>query len=505
MSDPGALLDDDVLDDFLVRCVEREGMAAAVARDAGIPVATATSRLGDIASEARRAISLLRSIGLRPGQRVLEIGSGPGIAAAFLAQQGFDVTGLDPVTGGFDLFDVVRSAVADQTPMPTIWPIAAEQLDPATHGRFDVIFSVNVLEHMHPLDANLDGIARVLADDGRMIHTCPNYRIPYEPHYRLPLVPARPGLTARLARSTGREPLWQSLNWITPADLNGWSERSGLRIDYREGELAGAIARLRTDSDFARRQGGLVTKVLLGLDRLRVTRLIARLPATWETPMTFVVTRRARPGVGAASPSELVSGVRSVFSLPWAYRAAQWLIGATRFRRHVVGELVDARPGERVLDIGCGTADIVDDLPDCDYVGIDHSDAYIDAARQRFGTTARFMTASAAEAAPVEIADRTVAMMVGVLHHLNDAEALEALQLAKRSLAAEGRFVSIDPTFADGQHAVGRWLASRDRGQHVRTPEQTAALVGQVFESVNVGVRHDLLRVPYSHVTVQAR
>ena len=96
-------------------------------------------------------------------------------------------------------------------------------------------------------------------------------------------------------------------------------------------------------------------------------------------------------------------------------------------------------------------------------------------------------------------------MSIGVLHHLDDDEVLAALQTAKTVLASDGRFVSVDPTFADGQHPIGRFLASRDRGQHVRTPNETEALVTQVFNDVSVRTRHDLLRVPYSHVLVEAR
>lgn len=209
------------------------------------------------------------------------------------------------------------------------------------------------------------------------------------------------------------------------------------------------------------------------------------------------------------TPSERVTGLRAVFSLPAAYRLAQRLIGAESFRRTLIDDVLAVTPGERILDIGCGTADILDDLPAVDYVGFDHSDDYIRSARNRFGDRGRFVTGAAgtdqlATGHLAPVSERDLAMAIGVLHHLSDEEVREALTLARDMLRPDGRFVSIDPTFAPGQHRIGRWLASRDRGQHVRTPEATQALVAELFPDASVTVRHDLLRVPYSHVICQA-
>lgn len=208
----------------------------------------------------------------------------------------------------------------------------------------------------------------------------------------------------------------------------------------------------------------------------------------------------------ATAPSttgQRTTGWRSVLSLAPVYRLAQRLIGADRFRAVLTSEVIRATPDDRILDLGCGTADILEHLPAVDYVGVDPSERYVGAAVARFGDRGTFVT-SAAERFDESSPDRTITMAIGVLHHLDDDAAREMLAVAAASLVDGGRFVAIDPTLVEGQHPIARLLVSRDRGQHVRPPAEQEALVQTAFPDVRVSVRHDLLRTPYSHVVVEA-
>lgn len=201
--------------------------------------------------------------------------------------------------------------------------------------------------------------------------------------------------------------------------------------------------------------------------------------------------------------SERTDGVRAALSLAPIYRFAQNAIGAARFRDTVAEEYLRPLPGDRVLDIGCGTADILDHLPSVDYIGFDPSERYIDDAKQRFGSRGEFISSTAGHV-DLSTANRTLAMAIGVFHHLDDDAVGEALRTAHDSLVEGGRFVSIDPTLVAGQHRVAHFLVSRDRGQHVRPPEAIEELLSDVFDDVTIAVRHDMLRVPYSHVIATA-
>jgi SAM-dependent methyltransferase len=262
-------------------------------------VAEAASRIGpsavdllsDLASEARLGCRLLATLQPTRATRMLEVGAGAGVVAAFLRQQGADLYAIEPAASGFEHFGAVRALLAERALLPTIQPLAAEQLDPSEHGRFTLIFSVNVLEHMQPLQPNLDALAAVLAPGGSMIHTCPNYRVPYEPHFRIPLIPGRPALTRLFARRAGRDPAWDSLNWISAGDVEQFARRHGLALHFRSGEPAAALDRLRHDAAFARRQRGPIVAALRCLGASGLARLLTRLPPAWLTPMTFDVKR----------------------------------------------------------------------------------------------------------------------------------------------------------------------------------------------------------------------
>src|ERR1035438_8030734 len=67
-----------------------------------------------------------------------------------------------------------------------------------------------------------------------------------------------------------------------------------------------------------------------------------------------------------------------ILSLAWAYSFFQDLVGAKPSRARFVRQYVRPESGARVLDIGCGTAQILETLTDVQYVGYDLSPEYIE-------------------------------------------------------------------------------------------------------------------------------
>lgn len=196
--------------------------------------------------------------------------------------------------------------------------------------------------------------------------------------------------------------------------------------------------------------------------------------------------------------AEVTSGLRGILNHPLVYRCMQWLVGAERLRRHLAG-LIEPTPGLRVLDIGCGPADLLAWLPGVDYVGFDSSSDYIAAARARFGARGRFFQEELRPDTRLDLGqfDRIVA--VGLLHHLDDQAALRLFELAAQRLSPGGRLVTVDCCWRKGQHPLARWLIARDRGQNVRSLDGYQKLARSQFPLVEASYRHNLLHIPYSH------
>lgn len=204
--------------------------------------------------------------------------------------------------------------------------------------------------------------------------------------------------------------------------------------------------------------------------------------------------------------SERTTGLRSVLSNSAMYDLLQSALGAARIRRVLVNDFLRPRQGQRVLDIGCGTAEILRFMPPVEYVGFDPNPAYVQKARARAGQGARLVCDRVSEVslAGHEPFDLVVALFV--LHHLDEAEARQLFSTAVRHLAPGGLLLTADPAFVPGQSPIARFLISRDRGAFVRDEAGYRALAASTgIAPVESTVRHDLLTVPYSHCILTYR
>jgi SAM-dependent methyltransferase len=195
--------------------------------------------------------------------------------------------------------------------------------------------------------------------------------------------------------------------------------------------------------------------------------------------------------------------MRSLLGRPAVYSVFRRLVGRDSARSVYAREHLRLSPGQRVLDLGCGPGDILQFLPAVDYVGYDINRSYIERARRRFGTRGKFLCATLGPELDVGTQAFDVAIAHGVLHHLDD-EAVRALfRLARRALRPGGRLVTFDGCYVEGQPALARLFLSLDRGRHVRGREAYEALARSAFDEVKSFLRHDLIRIPYTHLIME--
>jgi SAM-dependent methyltransferase len=186
------------------------------------------------------------------------------------------------------------------------------------------------------------------------------------------------------------------------------------------------------------------------------------------------------------------------------YQLFTWMVGGEPVRKIYLADYVKPSSGDKILDLGCGPADVLNHLPAANYTGLDISPEYVRAARKRFGSRGRFLCEDVGLATiEEERGSFDLVLAIGVLHHLDDVRAARLFELARQALRPSGRLVTYDGCYVPEQSRVARWLLARDRGKFVRIREDYVRLASTRFSKVEPHLRHDLLRIPYSHLIMR--
>jgi 2-polyprenyl-3-methyl-5-hydroxy-6-metoxy-1,4-benzoquinol methylase len=119
----------------------------------------------------RQLRAVVDAVGAGPGDRVLDVGCGPGKYTVGLAALGLDVTGLDLTPA---LVDALHEAA------PDVPAQVGDLLDPPAelHGRFDVVTGFFVLHHLTDLERAFAGVRALLRPGGRAAFCEPNPLFP---------------------------------------------------------------------------------------------------------------------------------------------------------------------------------------------------------------------------------------------------------------------------------------------------------------------------------------
>ena len=117
--------------------------------------------------EQRQAV--LGALGLGPGERVIDIGTGPGLLAAELAA----AVGPDGLVCGIDISDSMLTLARARTTRPESAPMEFRQAGadrvPYAQASFDVAVATQVLEYVKDVPGALAETWRVLRPGGRVL------------------------------------------------------------------------------------------------------------------------------------------------------------------------------------------------------------------------------------------------------------------------------------------------------------------------------------------------
>jgi len=200
--------------------------------------------------------------------------------------------------------------------------------------------------------------------------------------------------------------------------------------------------------------------------------------------------------------AQTLTGIRSILSKSGIYNFFQLIMGQKKDFKLFVETLIKPSIGNKILDIGCGTAAILEFLPDIEYVGFDICEEYIKTAREKFGSRGTFKCALIDYSNLEQFGKFDIVLLIGVLHHLDDALANQIFLISRDILKDGGRLIAIEPTISKGQNIIAKILIKCDRGQNIRSPGGYKVLAEPFFKFLNVKVRHKKF-IPYTHAFLE--
>lgn len=193
---------------------------------------------------------------------VLEVGSGSGILLAKL-QKKFPnkfFQGLEPFSSGFSSLHELEKNYNNLG--LKVHRVNYENFK--TSEKFDLIFCINVFEHLNDWRDFLSWSAKKLKKNGILLVLCPNYDFPYESHFHLPIV-FNKFITSFLFKAKIEKfeqfhdvkGLWRSLNFVRKSEVKNFLKLNCSELKFELSDkteiLRQMIDRLFDDVEFRNR------------------------------------------------------------------------------------------------------------------------------------------------------------------------------------------------------------------------------------------------------------
>lgn len=146
---------------------------------------------------------------------------------------------------------------------------------------------------------------------------------------------------------------------------------------------------------------------------------------------------------------QYIPALRWNFLTPLYDAVLRWIMKEDRFKREMIRQ-AEIQPGQRVLDIGCGTATLTVMIkqahPDADVSGLDGDPAVLSIGREKAEKAGASISLDKGMAFALPYEDRSfdVAFSSLMFHHLVTGDKQLTMNEAFRVLSPGGRFVIVD-------------------------------------------------------------
>ena len=192
--------------------------------------------------------------------------------------------------------------------------------------------------------------------------------------------------------------------------------------------------------------------------------------------------------------------IYSFINNPLIYKFIQSVMSGTSLRTSIIKKNI-TKNNLKILDIGCGPAQILEHIPECDYYGYDIDSRSIQSAKKKYHKkNHRFFCRKFNKAELKKLPKFDFVIFFGILHHLSNKEADRMLSLCKKIMKKNSKLLTEDPIFVEKQNMIAKFLIEKDRGINVRKKQQYINLLKKHFKKIKNKVTHQFF-IPYTWFT----
>ena len=195
--------------------------------------------------------------------------------------------------------------------------------------------------------------------------------------------------------------------------------------------------------------------------------------------------------------SQRTSSLYNFINNPIVYIIFQRIMSGTSFRKKIIKNNIK-KNNIKVLDIGCGPAEILQYIPEATYYGYDIDKRSILYAKNKYKNKKHnFFCKHFSKNELNKLPKFDYVILFGILHHLNDKEINDILCLCKKAMKKNATLLTEDPIFIENQNLIARFLISRDRGMNVRKKQNYIHLINKHFNNIKSKITRQFF-IPYT-------
>ena len=198
--------------------------------------------------------------------------------------------------------------------------------------------------------------------------------------------------------------------------------------------------------------------------------------------------------------SQRINQIYNFINSPLVYRIIQYIMSGTSFRNSIIKKNIK-KSNLKILDIGCGPAQILEQIPRCDYYGYDIDQRSIQYAKKKYRQkNYHFYCKKFNKTEIKKLPKFDFVIFFGILHHLSNKEADKMLTLCKRTMKKNSKLLTEDPILLEKQNIIAKFLIEKDRGINVRQKKEYINLLKKHFKKIKNKVTHQFF-IPYTWFT----